>query len=65
MEFRVVWEIDVEANSRLEAAHKAREIQLDPTSIATVFRVHEGFSSVMVDLDDQCQELNKAVESVK
>lgn len=37
--YRVTWEIDVEAESPLEAAERAREIQRDPDSTATVFGV--------------------------
>jgi hypothetical protein len=39
MEYRVKWEIDVDARSPREAAHKALKIQRDPESIATVFEV--------------------------
>lgn len=38
-EFRVAWEIDIDADSPEEAARKALEIQRDPNSIATVFAV--------------------------
>lgn len=37
MLYRVVWEIDIDAESFDEAARKALEIQRDPTSIATCF----------------------------
>ncbi len=37
--YLVQWSIDIEAETPREAAEKAREIQLDPESIATVFRV--------------------------
>jgi hypothetical protein len=39
MEFRVIWEIDIEADSPKEAAHEARAIQLTPGMSATVFDV--------------------------
>lgn len=39
--YRVVWEIDIEANSAKEAARIARNIQLNNASIATVFYVYE------------------------
>lgn len=39
--YRVEWAIDIEAGSPVEAAQKARAIQLDPGSIATVFDVLE------------------------
>lgn len=41
--FHVTWEIDLEADSHEEAAKIARDIQLDPDSIATVFDVYEPF----------------------
>ena len=41
MEYRVIWEIDIEADSPTKAAQKALEIQRDPQSIATVFTVKE------------------------
>lgn len=37
--FRVMWEIDLDAEAPREAARLARQIQLDPESIATVFRI--------------------------
>ena len=39
MQYRVVWEIDLDAESFEDAAHQALEIQRDPTSIATCFIV--------------------------
>lgn len=51
-EYRVMWEIDIEANSPEEAAFKARMIQLKPDSTAVVFNVvdEEAFDH-HVDLD--------------
>lgn len=40
-EFRVMWEIDVEAEDAQEAAEKALEIQRNRESIATYFTVFE------------------------
>lgn len=37
--YRVVWEIDVTAESAIEAAQAALDIQRDPNSTATVFSV--------------------------
>jgi hypothetical protein len=37
--YKVMWEIDISADSPEEAAKRAREIQLDPESWATVFDV--------------------------
>jgi hypothetical protein len=39
LEFRVIWEIEIEANSAKEAAQRAREVQLRPDMPATVFDV--------------------------
>ena len=49
--YRVIWEIDVEADSAEEAARKAQAIQRDPTSIATVFTVKEDNVEPGVDID--------------
>ena len=38
-EYRVVWEIDLDAASYEDAARQAREIQQDPTNTASFFRV--------------------------
>ena len=38
--YRVVWEIDIDADTPEEAARIALDIQRDPESLATVFRVH-------------------------
>lgn len=38
-EFRIAWGIDIDAETPAEAVRKAREIQLDPDSAATVFEV--------------------------
>lgn len=50
----VTWTIELEATSPEAAAELARDIQLDPDSIATVFEVREdsGFfpKTVVVDL---------------
>jgi hypothetical protein len=40
-DYRVVWEIDIAARSHLEAAKLAREIQADPESAATFFKVYD------------------------
>jgi hypothetical protein len=59
--YRVVWQIDVEANSELEAAQEAKATQTDGESIANVFEVYDnsqndvgnitsGFTTV--DLDE-------------
>lgn len=39
--YRVIWEIDIEAETPQEAAEMARVIQLDDTSLATRFSVKD------------------------
>ncbi len=50
--YRVVWQIDVEADSYEDAAKQAKEIQLDPESAANVFHITESTPTVTVDLDE-------------
>lgn len=51
-EYRVVWEIDLEADSPEEAAELALEAQRDPTSLATVFEVFEASGKkTRIDVD--------------
>lgn len=49
-EYKVVWEIDIEAESAEEAARIARNIQLNDASIATVFNVYDN-SGCCKDVD--------------
>ncbi|MGB9886651.1 MAG: hypothetical protein ACPLRW_06600 [Moorellales bacterium] len=58
-EYRVVWEIDVEAESPDEAARLALQCVSDRTSIAHVFEVYDAYGNAhRVDLDglegDRC-----------
>src|ERR1700735_1755059 len=39
LEFRVIWEIEIEADSPKEAVQRAREVQLRPDMPATIFEV--------------------------
>lgn len=50
MEYTVIWEIDIEAESPEQAAEKALEIQRDPSSTATVFDVVHNLKVTRVDL---------------
>ena len=58
MIYRVLWEIDVDAESPRHAALKARAIQRDPKSWATVFDVYQSKpqrnvnEAVTIDLDE-------------
>ncbi len=49
--YKVMWEIDISADSPEEAARRAREIQLDPESWATVFVVRGGYVRGRVEID--------------
>lgn len=51
--YRVTWEIQIDATSPEVAAERAREIQMDPRSTATVFsvRLDEGEPSDPVTVD--------------
>jgi hypothetical protein len=39
--YRVIWRIDIQAESAVDAAERAREVQRDPESIASLFEVIE------------------------
>jgi spore germination protein YaaH len=41
MDYLVTWRIDLDADSFEDAARLAREIQLDPDSLATYFTVRD------------------------
>lgn len=57
--YRVVWEYETDADSFEDAARKAREVQLDPTNIASVFTVtNDKNETRMVDLLEE--QLRKA-----
>jgi hypothetical protein len=49
--YRVSWEIDVEAEDPMEAAQQALDIQRDPDSTATVFRVRHSVSKEASTID--------------
>ncbi len=62
MIFRVIWDIDIDANTPEEAARKALAIQRNPRSIAVIFKVAESTSdgtvnphSHTIDLLEHCQ----------
>jgi hypothetical protein len=61
MEFRVIWEIDFEAEGPKEAAQQAREIQLIPGMSATVFDVWAYATGKMhrIDLVDEPDRLDR------
>ena len=39
--YRVIWRIDIQAESAVAAAERAREVQRDPESVASLFEVIE------------------------
>ena len=52
-EYKVVWQIELDAESVEEAAFKALMINRDPDSIAVVYEVTDKFRvTTFVDLDD-------------
>ena len=50
MQYKVVWEIDLDAESFEDAARQALEIQRDPASIATCFTITDE-NGVCRDID--------------
>ena len=61
MEFRVIWEIDIDAEGPKEAAQEARAIQLTPGMSATVFNVWGYAAGKMhrIDLVEEEDRLNR------
>ena len=61
MEFRVIWEIEIEADSPEEAAQEARAIQLTPGMSATVFDVWAHVAGKMhrIDVVEQPDRLDR------
>lgn len=61
LEFRAIWEIDIDADSPIEAAQEARAVQLRPDTTATVFNVWEHTGMMhSVDLAEQTGRLDGA-----
>ncbi len=61
MEFRVIWEIDIDADSPMEAAQEARTVQLRPDTTATVFSVWEHAGMMhRIDLAEESGRLEGA-----
>jgi hypothetical protein len=61
MEFRVIWEIDIDAKGPKEAALEARAIQLTPGMSATVFDVWAYIPGKMhrIDLVEEPDRLDR------
>ena len=50
-EYRVTWQIDIDAENPKAAAEQGHKIMLDPDSLATVFEVYdENEKETVVDL---------------
>lgn len=50
--YHVTWEIDIDARNPTQAARKALEIQREPESIATVFKVFSDKKMHEIDLSE-------------
>jgi hypothetical protein len=61
LEFRVIWEIEIEASSPMEAAMEARVMQLTPGMSATIFDVwaHTAGQMHRIDLIDEPDRLDR------
>ena len=61
MEFRVTWEIEIDADSAKEAAQEARAVQLTPGMSATVFDVwaHAAGKMHRIDLVEEADRLDR------
>jgi len=54
MQYRIVWKIDLDAESFVDAASQALDIQRDPASIAKCFMVtDENGTRQKIDLGDK------------
>jgi hypothetical protein len=62
MEFRVIWEIDIEADNPTAAAQEARALQLKRHTSATVFDVWEPATGTMhrIDVEGDTERLERA-----
>jgi hypothetical protein len=61
LEFRVIWEIDIEAESPKEAVQEARVVQLTAGMSATIFEVwaHAAGKMHRIDLKEQPDSLDR------
>jgi hypothetical protein len=61
VEFRVTWEIEIEADSAKQAAQEARIIQLTPSMSATIFEVwaHAAGKMHRIDLVEELDRLDR------
>jgi hypothetical protein len=61
LEFRVIWEIEIEADNPKHAAEQARALQMNPAMPATIFEIWEHARQKMhrVDLVAAAERLDK------
>ena len=61
LEFRVIWEVEIHAESPKQAAEQARTLQLNPAMPATIFEVWEHAKQKMhrVDLSAAPEQLSR------
>lgn len=52
MMYKIMWEVDIDAETPREAALQALVMQRDPTSTATVFDVYHGTSGMFMESID-------------
>jgi hypothetical protein len=62
MEFRVIWEIDIDADNPTAAAQQARALQLKKNTSATVFDIWEHATAKMhrIDVEEDPERLEHA-----
>jgi hypothetical protein len=62
VEYRVIWEIEIDADSPKHAAEQARALQMNPAMPATIFEAWEHARQKMhrVDLAEAADRLDKA-----
>jgi hypothetical protein len=62
VEFRVIWEIEIDADSPKQAAEHARTLQMNPAMPATIFEIWDHSRQKMhrVDLAAALERLDKA-----
>lgn len=51
MMYRVIWEVDIDAEDPVSAARAARKMQLDAESTATIFEVFSATPKQRFDVD--------------
>ena len=65
MEFRVIWEIEIEADGPKQAVEQARALQMNPAMPATIFEVWEHARQKMHRVDLAAEERLDKTEMAK